>query len=203
MGNDLNRSVKIYIDQSDALRKMQGLSAATDDLRARLAALETSGKGTTREANTLRKSIEGNEVAMEKYAAQVKDTERVLRNLSGATRDELVRTQKQIQKELNSTARGTQEYRDKLAMLHRVQKESAQAQAEMNSSLGANRSIIGKVADGFNRYFSLAASAIATITGLSMAFRKLAEDVAHMDDVYADVRKTTGMTREQVVDLNE
>ncbi|WP_158648468.1 hypothetical protein, partial [Candidatus Symbiothrix dinenymphae] len=49
----------------------------------------------------------------------------------------------------------------------------------------------------------MAATGVAAITGLSMTFRKLAEDVAKMDDTYADVMKTTGLTHEQVKDLNE
>lgn len=62
---------------------------------------------------------------------------------------------------------------------------------------------LSNLADGFNKYLGIGAAAVATITGMSYTFRKLAEDVAHLDDVYSDVQKTTGMTRVEVVDLNE
>jgi TP901 family phage tail tape measure protein len=84
-----------------------------------------------------------------------------------------------------------------------VSKEVGEAQKEMNSNLGSQGTLFGKLADSFNKYSQMAIAGIATIVGISMAFRKLAEDVAHMDDVYSDVMKTTNMTREQVVSLNE
>lgn len=62
---------------------------------------------------------------------------------------------------------------------------------------------LSRMADGFNKYMGIAAAAVATITGMSYTFRKLSEDVAQLDDVYSDVMKTTGMTRDQVLDLNE
>ncbi len=62
---------------------------------------------------------------------------------------------------------------------------------------------LSNLANGFNKYLGIGAAAVATITGMSYTFRKLAEDVAHLDDVYSDVQKTTGMTRVEVVDLNE
>ena len=44
---------------------------------------------------------------------------------------------------------------------------------------------------------------LATITGISFTLRKLSQDAAEFEDVYADVMKTTGMTRQEVGDLNE
>lgn len=82
-------------------------------------------------------------------------------------------------------------------------KEVNQRMAELRGTARATEGSLSKLANGFNKYFAMAASAMATITGLSMTFRRLAEDVAKMDDVYSDVMKTTGMTRDQVLELNE
>lgn len=60
-----------------------------------------------------------------------------------------------------------------------------------------------RMANGFNKYFALITTFIAGITGASLAFRKLAEDIAKMDDVYSDVMKTTQMTHDEVIALNE
>ncbi len=62
---------------------------------------------------------------------------------------------------------------------------------------------LSKMADGFNKYFGMLTAFIATVTGMSYTFRKLSENVAKMDDTYADVMKTTGMTHDEVKDLNE
>ncbi|MEA4976000.1 MAG: phage tail tape measure protein [Paludibacter sp.] len=73
----------------------------------------------------------------------------------------------------------------------------------LRGSAKRTESSLSKMANGFNKYFAMGASFIAGITGASMAFRRLAEDVAKMDDVYSDVMKTTGMTRDEVLELNE
>ena len=95
------------------------------------------------------------------------------------------------------------EYRAAHEQLIRVDKELAKAKRDLNSQLGSEGTLAGKAANWLNKYATMIASAVAAVTGVSMAFRKLAEDVAHMDDVYSDVMKTTGMTREEVEDLNE
>ena len=62
---------------------------------------------------------------------------------------------------------------------------------------------MSRAAAGFNKFFGMATAGLAAITGLSFTLRKLSQDAAAMEDVYADVMKTTGMTREEVGDLNE
>lgn len=62
---------------------------------------------------------------------------------------------------------------------------------------------LGKMADGFNKYFGIITAGIASFTGVVLGFRKLSEEVAKMDDVYSDVSKTTNLTRKEVVALNE
>ena len=57
--------------------------------------------------------------------------------------------------------------------------------------------------DKFNKYFGMVATGVASITGIMMGFRKLSEDVAKMDDIYADVEKTTNLTKKEVKELNE
>ena len=45
--------------------------------------------------------------------------------------------------------------------------------------------------------------AVAAITGIIMAARKAVSAYAEMDEAMANTRKFTGMTQEQVEDLNE
>lgn len=62
---------------------------------------------------------------------------------------------------------------------------------------------LSKVADGFNKYFGMVTAAIASLTGISFAMRKSVDDYAEMEEAMANVRKYTGMTTEEVKDLNE
>lgn len=217
MANDYKRGIRIYLETSDYGKGIDAMVAATqkyekqlEDLRDEAQKMTASGQAQGKAWNDLQKQIKRTEDQLKKsqvaeadYRAKLQQTEKVLNNLSGVSYNELVAVQKQLQKELKDTTRGTDLHATKLEQLERVNKEVAKAQGEMNSNLGKSGSFFSRAADGFNRYFNLIVSFIAGITGVSLAFRKLAEDVAKMDDVYSDVMKTTGLTRNEVLLLNE
>lgn len=62
---------------------------------------------------------------------------------------------------------------------------------------------ISKLADGFNRYAGMAAGAIATLTGMTLTMRQCVDEYAKMEEAESQVIKYTGMTREEVKQLNE
>lgn len=62
---------------------------------------------------------------------------------------------------------------------------------------------IGKLADGFNRYFGMLTTFIAGVTGVFITAKKAVDDFLKLDNEFSNVMKYTGMTRDQVVDLNE
>lgn len=91
-------------------------------------------------------------------------------------------------------------------LLDQYRKQLKEVTARINELSGRAKQTglsLSKLADGLNKYFGIITVAIAGITGASMAFRKMAEDYAHMDDVYSDVAKTTNLTKEEIQDLNE
>lgn len=66
-----------------------------------------------------------------------------------------------------------------------------------------NDMLFRKMADGFNNYIGMITTFIAGITGVMLTMRKAVNDYLSLDSVYSDVMKYTGMTRDEVVDLNE
>ena len=62
---------------------------------------------------------------------------------------------------------------------------------------------ISKLADGFNRYAGMAAGAIATLTGMTLTMRQCVDEYAKMEEAESQAIKYTGMTREEVKQLNE
>lgn len=62
---------------------------------------------------------------------------------------------------------------------------------------------LGKLADGFNKYAAMGASVIASLTGMVLTARKCVDEFAEMQEAEAGVIKYTGMTKEEVADLNE
>lgn len=74
---------------------------------------------------------------------------------------------------------------------------------ELKGTATETRFSLSKMADGFNKYAAMGASAIATMTGVAMTARKCVDEYAEMEEAEAQVIKYTGMTREEVKELNE
>lgn len=168
-------------------------------LEAYKAGNDALGKKLDAQAQKLMKDIEITRHETKKFAD-------VMKNINGASLKELRSAAKQLQSEINKLAPGTQAFIEKSKQLQQVNTRIRQLTNEFKGLVveekQATFSLKG-LADGFNKYFGMVTAGIAAVTGVSMAFRKAAEDAATLDDVYADVMKTTGLLHEQVADLDK
>ena len=203
MAKDLNRSIKIYIDNSDAMANARKLEGTITSLRGELQKLAAEGKKDEKEYMAKEKALNKLEKSYGNYKNKIAETERILKNLSGATYKELQAAKRALQRELQKEQRGTESYTAKLKAYQSVQKQITVAQKEMNGQLGAQGTIMSRAANGFNKYFGMFTTFLASVTGISFTLRKLSQDSAKMEDTYADVMKTTGMARDEVGELNE
>lgn len=200
-----NASAVVDLDGKLAGEKLKELRNEAKTLRKELNELKISGdkKGfeqKKRELDAINKQID---VAKRSTF----DLQRVMRNLNGTSLKELERAQGQLTNEIRNSTRATDEERRamklKTQQLQAVKKEIAAVRNETSLANTTSKGFFKSITDAFNYSFGITAAAIASIIGMVMGFRSLAEKVAHLDDVYSDVRKTTGMTREEVVELNE
>lgn len=108
--------------------------------------------------------------------------------------------------EMNKLTVGTKEYEERVKKIRELKgilaehRRNIKAVADETNTLSSR---FGKIADGFNRYMGVIGGTIASITGLTMTIRKSVQDFADMEEAEAQVRKYTGMTAEQVKELNE
>lgn len=142
------------------------------------------------------KKLNGESAKLNKNITDVND---VLKNLSTASIQELNAALRVASRELNQMKRSDPGFADqeKKVIALRQELEIATGRAKEHQSR------MTRLADGFNKYFAMATTFIGTITGVVLGFKKLSEQVAHLDDVYSDVMKTTQLTRDEVVRLNE
>lgn len=89
---------------------------------------------------------------------------------------------------------------DSIIQEHRKQWRSTNAEIEKTKTSILS---LGKITDAFNKYFGMITAFIASFTGLTFAMRKCVDDFANLEEEEANVRKYTGMTKEEVKDLNE
>lgn len=201
--SDLNRSIKIYIDGSDAQAGIAKVETAVQKLEQQLRSLNKSEADYEAKSEKLKAELTAKNRTLENYRKKVEETDRVLKNLSGATYNELLSVQKQLRKELNAAVPGTEKYTRTMEQYQRVARQTAAAQQAMRVEVGAQGSLWSRAADGFNRYAGVVAGGIATLTGMTLTMRQCVDEYAKMEEAESQVLKYTGMTREEVRQLNE
>lgn len=203
MSKSDNRGIKIYLDTTDYKQGIDEIVAQTAKYKKELQELESSGKGTSKTAETLRTRIESLQRQEKEHAARLKETARILGNLSGATYNELLAAKRKLQAELRLEQRGTERYNATLVQYKKVCAEVTRAQREMRVEVGCQGTVWGRAAGFVNKYIGLLGGLLGTVTGFSLTLRRSVDDYAQMSEVMAGVKKYTGMADEAVKDLNE
>lgn len=116
---------------------------------------------------------------------------------------------KKLQAQQAKMTIGSEEYIQagkKIQALDAIMQEHRQQWRRTNTEVEKTKSSVlslGKITDAFNKYFGVITAFIASLTGLSFAARKCVDDFAALEEQEANVRKYTGMTKEEVKELNE
>ena len=86
--NDLNRSIKIFIDGTEASAGVKKIEDAITQLENKISSLDKSESGYSKKSKILQKELENKHKTLNTYKQKVSETDRVWKNLSGATYDE-------------------------------------------------------------------------------------------------------------------
>ncbi|MEL5895049.1 phage tail tape measure protein [Bacteroides sp. GD17] len=181
----------IRIDNSDAKAKFvetkEQIASVTEEMKK----LAAEGKKNSDEYKALKQK---QDELNKSLAAQRKET-----GLCSLSYSELRKGANQLKREMDKAVPGTEKWKalraDYLLTKNRMKELSVQA--------SETRFSLSKVADGFNRYAAVGAGAIASLTGVALTARKCVEEFAVMEEAESQVRKYTGMTREEIKELNE
>lgn len=137
---------------------------------------------------------------------ELKDFSDFMKSLNSKSLSGLKSAATQLKSQIKGLSPDTQQFIDKTKQLQQVNSRIKQLESSFKGLVAEEKQAafsIKGLADGFNKYFGIATAAVGAITGVSMAFRKCAEDAAMLDDVYSDVMKTTGLTHDEVQALDE
>ena len=181
----------IRIDNSEAKPKLDETKRQLEQVTAEMQKLNEAGKKNSAEYKALKQRQD--ELNTSLYRQRLETGRTAL------TYNELRQGAAQLQRTLNKTKPGTTEWIRLQADLQLTR----QRMAELRGTATETGLSIGKVADGFNRYMGLAAGAVATLTGMTLTMRQSVEEYAKMEEAESQVIKYTGMTREEVKQLNE
>lgn len=196
--SDLNRSIKLFIDGSEATNNVEKVKESIARLEQKLSSLNASEKDYASKSKQLKSELDAKNRALQNYEKQIEATNRVLHNLSGASYDELLAVSSKVRKELRAAVPGTQQYTAALEQNRRVTEALSRAQTAMRVEVGCQGSIWGRASNFVNKYIGLAGAAVAAITGVSMKLNQLRETRNKREEGKADVEALTGLDKESI-----
>lgn len=156
-------------------------------------------EGNDKLAKKLTRDLKATEKEIRTIQSQTANVEMTLRRLDKASPKELRQTLRLLEKDLQKIERGSAAWNAQTKRIKMVKAELEKVNAELK--IGESRWA------RFNRILNdwqmTIAGAAAAATGLVMAGKAAVQVYAEMDAEMASVRKFTGMTKEEVEQLNE
>ena len=183
--------IALRIDNADAARKLQETKNEISKLKEEMSRMKKEGKDGTDEYKQMNATLD-----------ELNKKARVLRQEAGKTGytyNELRQSASKLRRELNNTVPGSEKWKQLQADL----KIADARLKEVRASAQGTSFSLGKLADGFNRYAAIGASAVATLTGMALTVRGCVNEFAEMEEAESQVTKYTGMTKDEVKALNE
>ena len=183
--------IALRIDNADAARKLQETKNEISKLKDEMGELAKAGKKDTDEYKKMNATLD----ELNKKARKLREEA----GKTGYTYNELRQNASKLRRELNNTVPGTEKWKQLQADL----KIADARLKEVRASAQTTSLSLGKLADGFNRYAAIGASAVATLTGMALTVRGCVNEFAEMEEAESQVTKYTGMTKDEVKALNE
>lgn len=160
--------------------------------------LEKQGKKDTEQYRLLNSVIKDNSKSIAQNKNRMEELQKQI-GITGLTMKQLTERANILQMSLRNAVPGGENFQ-------RYNAELTQVRARINELRGHAQQAgvsIGSIADKFNRYQSLAVTAIAGLTGIVLSIQKIIDINGKLSDAQADVMKTTRMTKEEVDDLTK
>ena len=172
-----------------------------DTARQKMIQLEDKMRDTRKE---LKKLKEGTE----EYAAKSADLKELQKEydslfekigIGSLSLKELGNRQKELNAIIKNLPGDSSEYKQYSNQLNEVNSRIKELKGNANEA----KFSIGKLADGFNKYAAMGAGLIASLTGVALTARKCVDEFAEMEEAESQTRKYTGLTTQEVKELNE
>lgn len=172
------------------------LKIANKDLKAEKTRMIALGQKETAEYKKVTAAIKANNVTIKSNEARMVSLRGKI-GLTSLTMNQLKKEASMLRLKLLNMTPGS-------ARFIKLQGDLTAVNARMKElrvTAGTTGNSISRMGNGFSRSFAMGASVIATATGMVFSIQKLIDINGKLSDSLADVRKTTGLTKEEVDDL--
>ena len=197
------KTIELIVNSEQAKKRL-------DELNQRLATMkqkreEALDKGDSKGLQIYTREIQKIEREIRNTESRAKTLGTALSNLDKATPNELKRTLRELQKELSSgkVARGSKEW----DTLTKSIRETKTALAQVNDEMKAVKNVgfMDRVAEWNSKWMGLMLNlqaGLQIITGLRQGMQSLVAEFAEIEEQLANTRKYTGMSVDEVEQLN-
>ncbi len=134
-----------------------------------------------------------------KLVREHESIESTLKNINGASINDLRKAQRSLTAQTNKLNRETKEYTDKRKQLRLVKNEIA----KINSEYRQQRGFVSRAADGFNKYFAVITAGAASFAGVILGMRKAIDVFNEFEEASDNLRALTGLGNEQMAYLEK
>ena len=176
-----------------------------DQARQKMIELEERMRSANRELQKTKKQFGETSEEYKKQAEVIKQLQQEYDNLYeeiGLTNLSL-RDLGKRQKDLNAILRQLNPNTELYKQYSEQLKEVNNRIKELRGTANETRFSLSKLTDGFNKYGAIAVSAIAGLTGITLTMRSCVNEYAEMEEAQSQVIKYTGLTKDEVKELNE
>lgn len=176
-----------------------------DQARQKMIELEDKMRSANRELKNVKKQFGENSAEYTKQVEVLKKLQQEYDNLY----DEIGLTNLSLrdlgkrQKDLNAILRQLNPNTELYKQYSEQLKEVNNRIKELRGTANETRFSLAKLADGFNRYGTIAASIIAGLTGVTLTMRSCVNEYAEMEEAQSQVVMYTGLAKQEVEELNE
>ena len=195
MSDYRTRAVATIDVNGNAGEQISRLKQRTEDFRDAIA--QAYKEGNDKLAKKLTRELKATEKELRTMQSQTANVEMTLRRLDKATPKELRQTLRSLEKDLQKIERGSAAWNAQTQKIRQVRAELDKVNAELKVSGSRWERFNATI----NNWQTTIMGAAAAVTGFVMAGKAAVQVYADIDAEMASVRKYTGMTEEQVLDL--
>lgn len=193
------KTVKLIINSDQAQQKLDDINKKLETARQKRA--EAFERGDGKALQTYTREVKNLERQAERMQSRAQTVGKVLKSLDKATPKELKKTIKELNRELENgnVERGSEQWKTLTRALAEARSELTKIKEESKSS-GKIVSDWGNKWVGFSTVVTYAKDALSNALNSMQGY---VEEFAEMDEHLSNVTKYTGMSREEVEELNE
>lgn len=183
----------------------EGLAARKAKVEREMAKLEAAGKKDSDIYNNLTTEVRQLSSEMERNQNAIDQAKQRMTSLRGGLdltkmtvtdlRSEIAR----LTKLRNTSTPGTEQWKAYDKQLSVVARRYGELKNEGEKTKGA----LCRMADGINKYWNMVVSGLASLTGIFLSIKGAVSKFVEFEDILSDTQKTTGLTKQEVQELNE